>query len=276
MMQFLSSFIGGHFRLFGILFLIGTLMIAVGFIGNLKTRGMEYADYNVASAFALIVIYAGMFLFISSPSGVSSAFDAICGGIPFLSELTDYGSLKNVLSNNPVSALTAFFDTVILSLLIDVLSRLLMLNRDKFSKTLFTAETLLKCVIIALVSLLILNFVVKKSAIYIWITAGVGGIIASFSVITGSFAVLSMINPSLITRAGVLGILAAVSLCQPAGIIRGAFLKAFIYVLGIWLLESQFGSLANGVSVIVNLLVAFVPVVILLLGLFIMVRSVFR
>lgn len=51
-----------------------------------------------------------------------------------------------------------------------------------------------------------------------------------------------------------------------AGILRDSFLKAIIYVAGIWLLEKHFGDIATGFSQLSLILVAFGPMVVVLIG----------
>lgn len=54
---------------------------------------------------------------------------------------------------------------------------------------------------------------------------------------------------------------------------RGAFLKAIVYVGGIWMLEKHFGSIANGLSQLSTFLIAFGPVVVMIIGLVLILKS---
>lgn len=97
------------------LFVIGVFLIVAGFLGRVGIDGLSDVSENVAAAIGLLVTYAFLILSLGSFSELATFFEGICGGIPFLNEIADYGSLQKVLSENPLSAAVAFMDTVILS-----------------------------------------------------------------------------------------------------------------------------------------------------------------
>jgi hypothetical protein len=72
---------------------------------------------------------------------------------------------------------------------------------------------------------------------------------------------------------GVIGSLLLFSQSKIVGILRAAFLKAIVYVCGIWMLEKYFGAIANGLSQLSAILVAFGPVVVMIIGLVFILKS---
>jgi hypothetical protein len=82
-----------------------------------------------------------------------------------LNEIADYGSLQKVLTESPLAAATAFLETVILSATIEIIMLLPLTQGSatgKFMVNLFTG------VVVAIASLLLLNYVIKGSAAYQW------------------------------------------------------------------------------------------------------------
>ena len=94
--------------------------------------------------------------------------------------------------------------------------------------------------VVALAALLLLNYVIKKTDTYNWIVAVVGSIIALLSMGTIPFLVISQLNANRVARVGLVGALLLFSKSSVAGILRASFLKAIIYVFGIWVLENNF------------------------------------
>ena len=120
--------------------------------------------------------------------------------------------------------------------------------------------------VLALVSLFILNFIIKETSAYKLITSIIGATISLISIGSIPLAIISLIKKNHFSAIGILGAIYLFSKSRIAGILRDSFFKAIIYVLGIWLLERYFGNIANGVSQISLILVAFGPVIIILIG----------
>ena len=70
-----------------------------------------------------------------------------------------------------------------------------------------------------------------------------------------------------------IGLLFLFSKSKIMGTLRSAVFKAIVYVGGIWILEKHFGSIANGMSFISSVFVAFGPVLVMLIGLYFIVKS---
>ena len=260
------------YSVFTILFILAALMITVGFIGRVGVNGLNEVDANVAAAIGLIFVYALIFVSFSNFSDLLPIFDKICGGIPFLDKIADYGSLQNVLHADPMGAAVSFLDTVILATMINVLSLLPLSQGNaagRFMVRIFTG------VVLALISLLILNFVIKGSTVYQWILAVIAGVISLISIGTIPIQIMSVISNHAIAGVGALGAAQLFAQSEAAGIFRTSFLEALVYVLGIYLLESRFGSVGAAMSRISVFLVAFGPVVVILIGIGLILRSVF-
>lgn len=258
------------YSVFTTLFIIGFLMILVGFIGRIGTECIGEVDANVASAFGLIFVYTLIFMSFSSFAELVPVFEGICGGIPFLDIIADYGSLKNALHAEPLRAAISFLDVVILSSLINILSLLPLTQGNavgKFMVKLFTG------IILALVSLCILNFVIKETSAYKWITSIIGGLISIVSIGSIPLAIVSVFKKNIAASVGIFGSIYFFSKSRVAGILRDSFLKAIIYVAGIWLMEKHFGDIATGFSQLSLILVAFGPVVVVLIGIGLIFKS---
>ena len=124
--------------------------------------------------------------------------------------------------------------------------------------------------VVALAALLLLNYVIKKTDTYNWIVAVVGSIIALLSTGTIPFLAISQLNAN---RVGLVGALLLFSKSSVAGILRASFLKAIIYVFGIWVLENNFESISNSLSNLSMILVAFAPACVIIIGLILILKS---
>ena len=125
--------------------------------------------------------------------------------------------------------------------------------------------------VVALAALLLLNYVIKKTDTYNWIVAVVGSIIALLSTGTIPFLVISQLNANRVARVGLVGALLLFS--KSSGILRASFLKAIIYVFGIWVLENNFESISNSLSNLSMILVAFAPACVIIIGLILIIKS---
>ena len=258
------------YSVLAILFLIGVFLIVAGFLGRVGTDGISDVSENVAAAVALLVTYAFLILSLSSFSELATFFEGICGGIPYLREITDYGSLQNVIKNDPLSAAIAFVDTVILSATIETIMMIPLSQKNdnsKFMVNLFTG------IVVAIASLLVLNYVIKETSVYQWIVSIVGSIIALLSIGTIPIIIISLFKKNITAGIGLIGIIMLFSKSKIAGVLRASFFKAIIYVCGIWLLEKYFGSIASGLSQISTILVAFGPAFVMIIGLVIILKS---
>ena len=259
------------YSILSILFLIGALMIGVGLLGRYGTDGLAEIDANVASAFALIFTYALVFASFSSFSELVPVFDGICEGIPYVNKIAEYGSLKNLFAENPVSAASSFFDAVILSAMIDILS-LLPLTRGnatgKFMVKVFTG------IVLALFSLFLLNYVVKETSAYKWVVSVIGCMISVVSIGTIPITIISLLKKNSMTGIGIVSVLLLFSQSKVVGILRDSFFKAIVYVFGIWMLEKHFGSVSDGLSQLSTLAVLFGPAFVMIIGVVLILKSI--
>ena len=105
------------------------------------------------------------------------------------------------------------------------------------------------------------------------IVAVVGSIIALLSMGTIPFLVISQLNANRVARVGLVGALLLFSKSSVAGILRASFLKAIIYVFGIWVLENNFESISNSLSNLSMILAAFAPACVIIIGLILILKS---
>ena len=85
--------------------------------------------------------------------------------------------------------------------------------------------------------------------------------------------IVSLLQKNSTAGIGLLGTLLLFSQSKIIGVLRSSFLKAIVYVCGIWMLEKHFGSIANGLSQLSTVLVAFGPVVVMIIGLVFILKS---
>ena len=259
------------YSIIALLFLIGFSMVAAGFIGRIYTNEIKDVSNNVAAAIILLFVFTLLVLSVSSASELAAFFEGICGEIPFCGLITDYGSLKNAFSESPSSAAIAFMDTVILSALIEIITKILPYRARQTAESGLKIRTfmvkILIGMVVALAALLLLNYVIKKTDTYNWIVAVVGSIIALLSMGTIPFLVISQLNANRVARVGLVGALLLFS------ILRASFLKAIIYVFGIWVLENNFESISNSLSNLSMILAAFAPACVIIIGLILILKS---
>ena len=260
-----------------ILFLIGILSVVAGFIGRVGTDGISDVSENVAASLSMLIIFSFVILGMgTSPSGLMSAFEGICGGVPYVRDIADYGSLHKVISDAPLSAATSFMDTVVLSA-INQIGAMIFLPTSKEARKRFMANRLMTYIftgfVIAIASLLLLNYVIKGSVVYQFIVSAIGVCISLFSICTGPMSIILMLKNDNVVKAGIVASIFLFSKSKISGVLRSSFLNAIVYVCGIWMLEKYFGSVANGMSQIYLIMVAFCPIILQLLGIFTVLKS---
>ena len=94
------------------------------------------------------------------------------------------------------------------------------------------------------------------------------------SVGTIPILIVSLFKKNSSAGIGVIASLLLFSQSKIVGILRAAFLKAIVYVCGIWMLEKHFGSITNGLSQLSAVLIAFGPVVVMIIGIVFILKSV--
>lgn len=256
-----------------VLFLLGVGMIFAGVFARAGTAASNEIDANVAATMALLVTYAFLLLSFTSLSELVGAFGMICGGIPYVDKIADYGSLSKVFHEAPLEAAASFLDVVFLTAIIDLLSLLPLTSGSavgKFMVKIFTG------IVLSIVSLMILNYVVKGTGIYRFVVAVIGACISLISVGTVPLAILSLIKGNKAAGVGLIAALYVFSRSKIVAIMRDAFLKAIVYVLGIYILEQKFGTIAAGMSWFSIVVVAAAPSLIIIAGIIIMLKSIWK
>ena len=87
-------------------------MVFAGVLGRAGTDSSAEIDANVAASMALLVTYLFLLLNFTSFSELSGMFEPISGGVPYLGEIADYGSFRNLLRMAPLEAAESFLDVV--------------------------------------------------------------------------------------------------------------------------------------------------------------------
>lgn len=254
-------------------FLIGVLLIAAGFLGRAGTEAFPEVSANLASSLALLVVYAFIFLSFSSFSELFTVFEGICGGIPYLDKIADYGSLRGLFEMDPFSAAISFLDSVILSATISALD-LLPLTQGSAAGKGNIMVGLFTRVVLALISLCLLNFVIKETAAYHWVVSLTGLLISAVSLGTLPLTLVPLLRRYRPSGLELSSVVLLLSRSRLVGILRDAFFKAIVYVFGLYLLEEKFGSVADSLSFFSVLAVAFGPLLVILIGIVLLLKSV--
>lgn len=269
------------YSLMTVIFLIGVLMLAAGFLGRLGTNGLADVSRNVAGSFALIFTYAILVAAAGSMTELSGYLENFLGGVPFMSDIADYGSFRKLLSEaRPMEIAVDFMDTVILSAVIEIVMLLPLGQNNKkhfFSNRGNLMINLFVAFLAAIAGVLVLNNLIKPSPAYQWIVSVIGGGIALISVGTIPFHIAAAISKHAVEHTvesvGFVAIMIKFAKSKIVGILRSAILKAIVYVAGIWLLEKYFGTFENGLSQIASIFTAFAPVVIMLICIGLILKS---
>lgn len=261
-----------------IVFWVMACMVIVGFLGGIGSNGFSDVSKNVASSLGLLCTYTFLIVGMSSLSELASIYENLLGGIPFVQDIADYGSLQRLISEDPLSAVVSFLDAVILSAIIELIM-LLPLGHNQNKIHFFTnipnvMTNLFVATVAAIVGLLILNYVVKELSIYRRIVTIIGGAIAVLSAGSIPLQIISLFKKKNNVGMGVIGAVLLLSTSPVVTVLRKSFLKAIVYVGGIWALEKHFGSIANGLSQLSIFLMAIGPAIVMIIGLVIIIKSV--
>ncbi|MCF2681782.1 hypothetical protein [Faecalicatena contorta] len=256
----------------GVLLVVCVGLFAAGLIGRSGTESLAEIDANVAATMAMLVVFSFLLLSFSSLSELAQIFSGICGGIPYLSDIADYGSLAAMFHTAPLKAAESFMDVVFMSAIINIISLLPLTSGSAVGKLgvkIFTG------MILGIISLIILNYVIKGSGPYQYITALIGAGIALIAVGSVPAAIISVLKKNESIGVGALATLLIFSKSKVVGILRDSFLKAIVFVWAIYFLEVKFGSLANFMSQMSALSVIAGPALIMIAGLVFLFYSVF-
>lgn len=217
---------------------------------------------DAASALALIVVYG---IVIASVSNGLEFVQAICGGIPFIDAIADFGSIKNVFMKKTDLFVIEFCNVVVLSAIIDIIKKFFAVSalRRGSMQRIFTS------IISALIGLAVFNFSVKVSDTYSNIVTSIGAVVSGFSLFSATWMIF---NRKAIVATGFTVV--AIFADNPiSNFFRESLMKAVGYVLLILIIETFFGNFSSGLDVVINIAIAFAPVLIMLMGIAVMIKS---
>lgn len=248
------------------LFLVGAIMFIGGFVWRtVDTGGFDDVGADVASAIGLIAVYA--IVMVASESSLNF-FNTIFGGLPYVSAIADYNSIANVWKEAPDVFAKCFFDVVLLSAIIDLIKPVLGAGK----RVPFSMRKLFTVLVSSLLGLLLLNVVVKKLSVYSVVVSAIGALITAVSTTGFFFNVVTTLTKRQITT-GLFAVVALFLNNPVSKMLRSSFIKACFYVGLIYLMEIYCGSIAGGVSLAINILIAFAPCAIMLFGIGLAWRS---
>ena len=265
-----------------IFFAFGVAVLLVGFLIRVGTSGLRdvSASFGVLFAFSIILFCCG------SVSGFRSLVEGICGGFPLVGLLADYGSLHAALRLKPMEVAQAYFDVVLLALLINLIDAIPFVSnllkgiseRRKGSIGAFFSHMMgwvLARILIALAATLLLNYVIKVSGPYQWLFSSVGAIVLALALVVAILWAFSRFNRNLFAG----GFLASARRFS-SGSIAGACWRSVLESLAlfgvVFVLELRYGSVAAAFSTISAVVVAFLPSLLVILALAFILKRAFR
>lgn len=260
------------YTFFVILFVFSFATFFAGIFARLGTDEIKDIDTNAACSMAYLFIFCILIISFSSARELAGIVETISGGIPYLDKISDYGSLHNLIYQQPFEAVKSFLDMVVLGTIISTISNLNLNSADikkKFMVRVFTG------VMVALISLIFFNFFIKNSDIYTSIVYCIGAIISIISVGSIPVMIYSLVKKSIIPLTGVILVLITFSKSKIVANLKDSFFKSIIFLSAIYILEMRFGDLANVCDNIMMFLIFFGPFFVVLIGLFYILKSVF-
>ena len=265
-----------------ICFAFGVVVLLVGFLIRVGTSGLRdvSASFGVLFAFSIILFCCG------SVSGFRSLVEGICGGFPLVGLLSDYGSLHAALRLKPMEVAQAYFDVVLLALLINLIDAIPFVSnllkgiseRRKGSIGAFFSHMIgwvLARMLIALAATLLLNYVIKVSGPYQWLFSSVGAIVLALALVVAILWAFSRFNRNLFAG-GFWGSLRRFSSGSIAGACWRSVLESLALFGVVFVLELRYGSVAAAFSTISAVVVAFLPSLLVILALAFILKRAFR
>lgn len=265
-----------------ILFAFGVCMLLVGFLLRVGKSGFR----DVSSSFGILFFFMIILFSCSSLGGLSEIFEGLCNGFELVGAITDYGSLHAAMHQDPMRASQAFFDVVILAFLINIIDAIpfvdswkeKMGNRRSGGISAFLphlAGWILGRIIIAIIATMILNYVIKQSGPYKWLFSSVGAMIILLALAVAVVAAIAYFRRDLFAGGfrKTLGVFSGGSFARTCW---KSVLQAFLLVLGIWILEWRFGTVANALSNFAVIVAAFAPSVMVIIALAFILNRAFR
>ena len=262
---------------------VALLLLFLFFAGNLLAIG-GYRDtvgisQDMVVSTCMMVMFIMMLISCANGGILLSLFQTLCNGIPGVSGLMDFGSLSEMWHQAPEKGVEMFLDTMLVSFFMNLTSMLFVLwdqNAKSYRHILGTmARVFLNLVAAVVVTVFVVNVFCKATGTYKLIVNIVSGLIAAFTL-------PAMLNPILKITVyqkleGMVFFAALVALwdTQIVKQFRKAFKDAAIYCLGALALEQIFGSLQGIVQFGSALLASFAPCVIMLIGIWIMLKAGF-
>ncbi|MGN1308097.1 MAG: hypothetical protein ACI4V3_10550 [Faecousia sp.] len=251
--------------------ILAALTFLCGVVGRLGTTGFSVLDANGASAFGLIVLFTGLMIFFSTSDSPLFPLE-VFSGLPFVNEISDYGSLHALLQQNFSAAVQPFLDLVLLNILM-ALVELIPLSNPGYRRWDFV--NILAGFVTALIAMLIMNYIIKPSSVYRDIMDVVTAVVSIASVAGVPLLIYSRFSSRNVITAAVVVSFIAFSRNRLFGIIRSAILRSFVFLGLIYILEVRFGSIAASAASISQIIVAFAPSFIIIWAIVKLMRLLF-
>ena len=234
---------------------------------------------NLACTLSYTLLFCLVLIGCSSFSELYDVFAAICGGIPYVQDITDIGSYLALWSQEPLIGAANLMDTVLVSFILQLCTKLIVGGkgkvRDAQPKDRF-AFCLVSVAFSLLITLLLVNVIIKPSAPYQFVMSILGG---GISLITLGKITSDIIN--LFKKNAIPSIPFFILLYNFFRLpIMKEFLKAVATAIGfsiaLGVVEWKFGSLAAVVNTFMSIFIALVPCAIMIALLIYMCRLVIK
>ncbi len=255
-----------------ILLAVAVLMFIVGTCCNL---GRDEINGNVASTFGMLTLIVIILACLCS-QGIDEAFKLICGGIPIVNVIADYGSLQTAIRTSPLSVAEAFLDIVLVSAVMDLGGLIPIFNKKIKGKKSPIMTRILWSILLASVAFIVVNYLIKLTPVFKFFMAFLGLIfsIITFTTIVAEIWALMKKHWFAGIAVGAAGgfLMYKFAKSKPVKLICSAFFKSVVLLLSLLIIEYFLGDISTGV---VNFVIAFMPAVIAMFGIGLVIKSVF-
>lgn len=258
--------------IFVIILAVAVLMFIVGVCCNV---GRDEINGNIASTFGMLTLMVIIIACLIS-KGVDEAFKLICGGIPIVNVIADYGSLQMAIKNSPLAVAAAFLDIVLVSAIMDLGGLVPIFNTKIKGKKSPIMTRILWSILLAVIAFILVNYLIKLTPVFKFFMAFLGLIfsIITFTTIVAEIWALLKKHWFAGIAIGAAGgfLMYRFAKSKPVKLIRSAFFKSVVLLLSLLVIEYFLGDITTGV---VTFVIAFMPAVIAMIGIGLTIKSVF-
>ena len=266
------------FKVLGILMLLAVLSMLMGLLAHWGTNVGYGVTQNSAATLGLLFIFTCVIISCTSAADYLKIIGDLQSGIPYLSGIADYGSFSEYIKQDTLDFVLGFLDAVFLSAFINLFSvfspEFIIFNHSNLrGKLSMFPLVAFAGVVFALLGLLALKLV-KATSGYKWIVDVVSSVIILLTALPFIGRLIKKIAGPVVAAG--LTFMLFFGNGPIAVYLRNTMLKAILLTVGIILVERYCGSLSVFASAASSIIIAFGPLVLLIIAVFVMLSSVLK